>query len=85
MVRKGNSRRRKRKNTNNTRLKFNSQIYSEDALKKAVCDYAQIADINIKKSRGYYLVNIKNIKPEIRSAIKDEFANYVLGLTKKCL
>lgn len=66
-------------------IRFNSLIYSKNSIEEAVRAYADIANINIKKNDIYYLVNINQVfNPKIRPIINDEFANYVLGLTKKC-
>jgi len=67
------------------KIKFNNQIYNEKAIKTAVSAYNKIAKIKVQKTRSYYLVNIKNAKSCFKQVLKDEFSNYVLGLTKKCL
>jgi len=67
-------------------IKFNSKIYPENVLKRAILDYAKIADIIVTKEGIYNFAKIRGVKQkEVSVVIKDEFANYVLGLTKKCL
>lgn len=66
-------------------LKFNTKIYKKPAIQKAISDYSHLAKFQIKDNKNYIKVMIGNINPEVKDMISEEFANYVLGMTKKCL
>jgi len=48
-------------------------------------DYAPLASFACKESKRACHVTIKNIDPDVKGHFADEFGNYVLGLSKKCL
>ena len=62
------------------KVHFNKNIYSQQAIKQAIKDFSQYADFKSKLNGDYLEVTIDNIKSEDKDDIKDEFANYVLGL-----
>ena len=64
-------------------LSFNKKIYSEQAVQKAIKDYADLADFSFAQNKKYFLVKAKNIRPEIKNVFPDEFSNYILSLMKK--
>lgn len=68
-------------------LKFNTKIYSKEAIRKAISDYSYLANFSIVNSKGYAKVRINTFEPKAKNFIllADEFTNYVLGLTKKCI
>lgn len=66
-------------------LKFNTQIYKKKAIQKAITDYSHFARFGAKNNKDYIKVNVTHIDPEVKTVLVDEFANYVLGMTKKCL
>lgn len=66
-------------------LKFNTRIYKKEAIQEAISAYSHLAKFKIKDNKDYIKVKIDNIDPEVKENLSDEFANYVLGMTKKCL
>lgn len=66
-------------------LKFNSKIYREKAVREAISVYSHLAKFTIKNNKGYIKVKMDKIDQSFENIIVDEFANYVLGMTKKCL
>lgn len=68
-------------------LKFNSEIYELNSIKKAIKDYKKVGKINVsnkkKENQSNYLVTIK---PHNDTMAKDrigfEFFNYVLGMMR---
>jgi len=62
------------------KLKLNKEIYKETAIKQAIEDFSELAEFEIKKDSKFFIVNLNNVKPEYKVSLKDEFANYVLGL-----
>lgn len=66
-------------------IKFNSHIYPLSAIRRAVRDFTGVAGIVLTKQRSYYRVDFKDINLSQERPLKDEFANYVLGMAKKCL
>ena len=62
---------------------FNKKIYQQKVIKKAVQDYKELAEFEMKEGRRYFRLKIKNINPTIKSLFKEEFANYVFGLMSK--
>ncbi len=63
-------------------INFNRDFYNLDSIKKAIQDYKGLADFDIKLGKKNIKVNLKNINPESKDIIKEEFCNYVLGLMK---
>lgn len=66
-------------------LKFNTKIYKKPAIQKAISDHSHLAKFQLKDNKNYIKVKIENIDPGVKDIIADEFANYCLGMTKKCL
>ena len=74
-----------KKNTgrkNDMSINFNKDFYSLEAIKKAIQGYKGLADFDIKIDKKNIKVNLKNIDPDSKDVIKEEFCNYVLGLMK---
>jgi len=61
-------------------IKFNKKIYNLEAVKKSVAEFKNLANFTIKETDGYIEVTIDKIDNELKGVLKDEFANYVLGL-----
>lgn len=66
-------------------IRFWSRIYREEAIKNAIMDYKDIAQAAIKREGDYFYVKFFRIAPGAEEKVTDEFANYVLAETKKCL
>jgi hypothetical protein len=67
-------------------IKFNTAIYKKEAIAKAIKDYSDLAQfVSLKKNSHILTVKIKFIASGYRSNFIDEFKNYALALTKKCL
>ena len=66
-------------------IKFNTCIYKKEAVKKAMADYSGLAEFSVSQNNRYFKVRIDKISPRFRNIIVDDFANYVLWETKKCL
>lgn len=66
-------------------LKFNTRIYRREAIQKAISAYSHLARFHFKDNKDYIKVKIDKIDSKVRNSLPDEFANYVLGMTKKCL
>jgi len=67
------------------RLKFNSSIYKEEAVKKAISAFGHLAKFSIKRESGYFKVNASLLGPDFEDVFADEFGNYVLAETKGCV
>lgn len=66
-------------------LRFNNQIYKKEAIQKAIFAYSPLAKFKIKDDKDYIKVRVDPIGPKFKRILADEFANYVLGMMKKCL
>ena len=66
-------------------LKFNAKIYKKEAIKKAISVYSSWAKFHCANSKEYIKVRIDSMDPSVKNILADEFSNYVLGVTKKCL
>lgn len=73
-----------RKTTTAT-INLNSEIYKKEAIQEAISIYSHIAKFSLVQNRKYTKVKINQIPLRFAATIIDEFANYVLGATKKCL
>ncbi len=61
-------------------IKFNKEIYSLGAVKLAIKEFSELADIDIEQEQNYIRVKFIKVKEGDMAEMKDEFANYVLGL-----
>jgi hypothetical protein len=66
-------------------LKFNKSIYNKEAIKQAVSAYSAHAKFTLTSDKEHIKVRISRADPLVKNIIGDEFGNYVLGVTKKCL
>jgi len=60
-------------------------IYPPSSIKRAMKDYAPHASFTCRESRQACHVTMRNIDQDVKDHFADEFGNYVLGLSKKCL
>lgn len=65
-------------------LKFNTKIYKKKAIQQAKCDYAAFATFQGRKIKNHEILLMKPKGSLSKDFLENEFANYVLGLTKKC-
>ena len=63
-------------------INFNKNFYSLKAIEKAIQNYKGLADFNIEVKKKSIKVDLKNIDPDSKDIIREEFCNYVLGLMK---
>ena len=62
---------------------FSKKIYRPQAVKRAVRDYSQVADIKVKDSKDSLKVSISGVPDDQIEEISGEFCNYVLYLLKE--
>jgi len=67
-------------NTKMEMIRFNKNIYNLKAIEKAIEEYKNLAKFSIKEKGSYIEVALAQVDKEVKNVIKDEFANYVLGL-----
>lgn len=63
-------------------LKFNKELYSAVAVKKAVEDFGKAAKILFKIQPEYYCVTIETYQPEEGGLVRNNFINYVLFFSR---
>lgn len=61
-------------------VNFNKKIYNLEAINKAICEFKNLANFTIEDRDNNIAVKIDKIDKEVKDILKDEFANYVLGL-----
>jgi hypothetical protein len=66
-------------------IRFNIKFYKRRAIQKAILAYAHLAKFKVNDRRDYIEVKIENIGAGVKNIFVNEFSNYVLGTTKKCL
>ena len=66
-------------------LKFNTSVYKKRAIQEAISAYSTLAEFSTSRAKRYTKVKINKVSFDVGGSIADEFANYVLGLTKRCL
>jgi pimeloyl-CoA synthetase len=66
-------------------IRFNTRFYKERAIRKAILAYTHLAKFRVKGYKDYIEVKVENIDKEIKNIFANEFNNYVLGVTQKCL
>lgn len=64
------------------KLKFNKTIYKKKAIEQSMDVFSECLDCSLKETSQYFEVTIE--KTPYFPAV-DEFANYVLGVSKQCL
>ena len=64
-------------------IKFNNDFYNLRAIKEAVRVFQGLADFEISSGKKEIRVKLKNIHPQVREVIRDEFCNYVLAMMKE--
>lgn len=62
------------------KIKFRKDLYSMQAVKKAIEAYSQVGVFQFSEKGSYYCVGIKSV--DYNDVVRDELANYVLALTK---
>lgn len=67
------------------KLKFSRKIYKQAAIKKAVSAYVDLARFDLHSGKNYFEIAITPVNVKSPNVLIDEFSNYVLGMTKKCL
>ncbi len=63
-------------------VKFNKELYSAVAVKKAADDFGKAAKILFKAQPGYYQVTIEAYQPEEGELVRNNFINYVLFFSR---
>ncbi|MCX6744510.1 MAG: HxsD-like protein [Candidatus Parcubacteria bacterium] len=61
-------------------IKFNKNIYNLKVIEEAIKEYKNLANFKVKMVGNYLEVSIDKIDQDVQAVIKNEFANYVLGL-----
>jgi len=61
-------------------IKFNKKIYNKKAIERAITEFEKLASFSINELNDYFEVRIDKIDQEVQNILKDEFANYVLGV-----
>lgn len=75
---------KRNRKSNIKQLRFNKEIYKKNAIMKAISDYSHLANFSIVDTRSYIKVKVSKVNSCIEQIFFDEFANYILGLMKKC-
>jgi hypothetical protein len=64
-------------------LRFNARIYKKQAIQAAINAYSDLARFKVKDNKKYTSIEITDVDPKFKRVLRDEFANYVLGINKK--
>gem|GEM_PF-3322359 len=65
-------------------LEFNLRLYKKNAIRTAIADYRQIAECAVRYTKQYSYVSFQSTVGN-ENVYCNEFCNYVLGLSRKCL
>ena len=60
------------------KISLDSRIYKISAVKSAIRDYAEIADIQLEKQNGALILTLENYPEDLKDTIEMEFCNYAL-------
>lgn len=66
-------------------IKFDKNIYNKKGLENTIQAYKELAEIEFSETDNVFIVKINNIDEEVKDVIVDEFCNYLLFETVKCL
>ena len=64
-------------------IKFNKNFYNLKAIKVTAQAFQGLADLEISSGKKEVRVKLKNIHPQVREVIREEFCNYVLAMMKE--
>lgn len=66
-------------------LKFNTAIYKRKAIEVSMSAFKEVADFLLVNNKRYVNVRLQVKEDYDIDVVADEFANYALGETKKCV
>ena len=66
-------------------LRFNKNLYKKCVIDTSITAYQGLAEFKVMEEKSYLKVKIEGITPGLKDILPDEFSNYVLTLTKRCL
>jgi hypothetical protein len=66
-------------------IKINKNIYKEKGLKNTIKCYKHLVKIDLREEGDYFVVKMIDMGRGVEKVIKDEFCNYLLFETSKCL
>lgn len=67
------------------KIKLTKKIYSKKGVENTINAYNNLAQIKLIEDDDFYFITMENIDDEVKDVIKDEFCNYLLFETVKCL
>lgn len=67
---------------NSTTVVFNKNLYTINAIRKAIEAFRELADFRIETAKLLYKVTIKSLDREGDEVLEDEFSNYILAEMK---
>jgi len=66
-------------------IKANKKIYNKKGVEKTIEAYEHLGRIGLSEDKNYFIIRIENVNEEIKKVFKDEFCNYLLFESSKCL
>jgi len=66
-------------------IKVSKNIYNKKGLESAIRDYQEFAKIYFSETDTFFIIIIDGVDEELKDVIVDEFCNYLLFKTVKCL
>lgn len=66
-------------------IKFNKNIYNKKGLENTIQAYQELAKIEFSEVDSFFIITMDNIDEGVKDVIVDEFCNYLLFETVKCL
>ena len=68
-----------KKNNLKERIILHKEIYSEQAIKKTIKSFKNLAIFRLNQKNNYYIVEFQDIRQEVKENFTNEFANFVLS------
>lgn len=66
-------------------IKINKNIYNKESVKKTIQAYTSLAKIDFSEEANFFIIKMDNVNEEVKDIIQDEFCNYLLFESGKCL
>ena len=66
-------------------IKANKNIYIKKGIEETIKAYEHLGKIVLEENKNYFIIKVQDIDEETKKIFQDEFCNYLLFESGKCL
>lgn len=66
-------------------IKANKNIYTKKGIEETIKAYEHLGKIVLEENKNYFIIKLRDIDGKIEKIFQDEFCNYLLFESGKCL